>query len=84
MGRGTPRHSIRMPVDLVASVMKEVGRFNRTRKTKEKTFSSFVLEAVKEKLAHLARSRGKRKPKLAETGFNSPYACPSNPLESGS
>lgn len=63
MGKGSPVIPIRFPVDLLAVVDQEVSRSADYRTDGPWTRSSFVLAAVREKLAKMERSRKwRRKP----------------------
>lgn len=57
MSQGSPITSIRFPPELLAEVLRVIIRSEDTRKEGPWTLSSFVLQAVKDKLAHQARGR---------------------------
>lgn len=57
MGKGNPRVIVRLPRQLHEELLAVV-KLRRSRSTKSvHTATSFVVAAIKEKLAHLARSR---------------------------
>lgn len=62
MGKGSPRKTLRLADGLLDLVEDAVRRINRQRKRQEpRTVSSWIVAAVKEKLAHLDRAGRTRK-----------------------
>jgi hypothetical protein len=67
MSKGSPRLTIRIPAELLALVDKAVYRSVYTRTNGPWTRSSFVISAIEEKLAKMARSAGRAKSPLPPT-----------------
>lgn len=60
MSKGSPIVPVRIPIDLLEAIDREIGAVN-VRRTKEPYYrSSFILDAVREKLDKYARGRKKR------------------------
>lgn len=60
MSRGSPRFTMRIPAELLALVDEAVARSVATRCAGAWTRSSFIISAVEEKLAKMARSAGRK------------------------
>ena len=67
--KGSPMVSLRIPADVLAAIVREVDRSMLGNRGEPYDRSSFILSAIKEKLAHRERSRkGRgRKPSAADT-----------------
>jgi hypothetical protein len=63
MSKGSPIVNLRIPSDRLSLLDAEIDKVNRTRRDAPYTRSSFILAAIDDKLKHLKRSRGKRRPK---------------------
>jgi hypothetical protein len=66
-GKGSPLLSLRLPAELLALVDKAVARSAGTRRAGPWTSSSFILAAIEEKLAKMARSAGRARSPLPPT-----------------
>ena len=67
MSRGSPILTLRIPAELLRLVDQKVARSVGTRRDGPWTRSSFVVRAIEEKLAKMARSNGKRGSPLPPT-----------------
>lgn len=65
MSKGTPVRSIRIGSDLWAVMNEVIGQVNERRKEQPYDVSAFVRAAVRDKIAHIMRSRKKGKGKPA-------------------
>jgi len=63
MSKGTPFVSVRVPDDLLQQIEQEIARTNQNTRNAPFTRSSWILVAIREKLAHAKRSRQKKKKK---------------------
>ena len=76
-GKGTPVHTIRLPSELVEDVDAQIdslllwskSRYGWGKPIKEWTRTSFIIAAIREKLAKMKRSR---KPRGGSRGCNTP------------
>lgn len=66
MSKGTQVYSVRIPSELSSEISKTINRRNLFSKEGPWTFTDFILMAVREKLAHMERSRTKGKKKIKE------------------
>lgn len=64
MSKGSPIIPTRIPTELLGEIDAAIERANRHRKGEALTRSSFLIAAVREKLAKMERSR-KRRPRQA-------------------
>ena len=67
MGKGSQVVPVRIPAELLGLVDAAVARSVDTRRDGPWTRSSFILAAISEKLAKMARSSGKAKSPLPKT-----------------
>lgn len=62
MGKGSPRKTLRFPGGLLAQIELYLGRRNaHYRRQEPRSVSALIVQAVKEKLAHLDRAGRNRK-----------------------
>jgi hypothetical protein len=67
MGKGSKIVPIRIPAELLGLMDEGIARSYRTRFAGPWTRSSFIIAAIEEKLAKMARSNGKKKSPLPKT-----------------
>jgi hypothetical protein len=67
MSKGSPLLSLRIPAELLGLVDQAIARSVYTRKDGPWNRSSFILAAIEEKLAKMARSSGKTESPLPPT-----------------
>lgn len=61
MSRGSPRITIRLPVALRSEVIETIRVSKSRRRGLPHNFTTFFVDAVREKLDHMARSRASKK-----------------------
>ncbi len=61
MSTGSPIVPIRIPAELLATLDAEVSRSATTRSAEPWTRSSFIIAALREKIAHQQRSRNRKR-----------------------
>lgn len=61
MSIGSPRRTLRVPQKLVEEIEQAIDSANARRREQPYDWSAWALKAIREKLAHLARSRGRRR-----------------------
>jgi hypothetical protein len=66
MSRGTPLTPIRLSADLVALIDAEVARQNATRADPPYNRSSWIRQAIQQRLDHLARARRRKRVRAVE------------------
>jgi len=67
MSRGSPLLTVRIPAELLALVDQTIARSAGTRRDGPWTRSSFIISAIEEKLAKMARSAGRAESPLPPT-----------------
>lgn len=60
MSLGSPRRTLRVPQKLVEEIEQAIDSANARRREQPYDWSAWALKAIKEKLAHLQRSRGRK------------------------
>ena len=68
MSKGSPNVVVRVHVDLLAEIDAEVEQSATSRPGEPWTRSSFIISAIREKLAHQRRSRGRARRRSKEAG----------------